>query len=127
MGQAIRMMTAAESALGLVQREYPQYHPLVALARMAHREDVIADPKLELDVHKTILPYVQPKLASIEVKQVNQDDRRVIVSLFDEATLADGSQVDVERHLAIEDATEVVPLDAEPDRFGVNLSAYEEI
>src|SRR5574337_671968 len=106
----IRVRSASEVALDLVQREYPNYHPLISLARLAHRADVMEDPKLELEVHKTILPYVAPKLSSVEVRTSDPDDRRVIVSLFEERALEDGRIVDVEVPL-VTDVTDVVGLD----------------
>lgn len=106
----VRIRSASEQALDLVQSEYPEYHPLIALARLAHRAEVTQDPKLELEVHRTILPYVAPKLASIEVKSENTDTRRVIVSLFETATLEDGSQVQTQVPL-VTDVSELVRLD----------------
>jgi hypothetical protein len=101
---------AGDAALSIVRSEYPNYHPLIALARLAHREDVISDPKLELEVHRTILPYVTPKLSSAEVRVANDDDRRVIVSLFEERRLESGRVVEVEVPL-VRDVTDLVPLD----------------
>ena len=106
----VRVQNASEMALSIVQREFPLYHPLIALARLAHRDDVIADPKLELEVHKTILPYVVPKLSSVEVKAEVKEERRVIVSLFEQTTLENGTIVDVEVPL-VTDITDLVPLD----------------
>ena len=106
----VRVRSASEQALGLVQSEFPGYHPLIALTRLAHRADVTQDPKLEFEVHKAILPYVTPKLSSVEVKQENTDTRRVIVSLFEMATLEDGSQVSTEVPL-VTDVSELVRLD----------------
>lgn len=110
MSGAIRVRNASEAALALVQSEFPNYHPLIALARLAHRQEVMDDPKLELEVHKTILPYVTPKLANVEVKVDNQQERRVIVSLFEDRELPDGRMVEVEVPL-VTDITDVVPLD----------------
>lgn len=110
MGTAVRIRTASEAALELVQREYPEYHPLIALSRLAHRHDVREDPKLELEVHRTILPYVTPKLSNVEVKADVRDERRVIVSLFETKQLEDGRTVDVEVPL-VTDVSDVVPLD----------------
>jgi hypothetical protein len=106
----VQIKSASQMALDLVQREFPTYHPLIALARLAHRQEVTDDPKLELEVHKTILPYVTPKLSSVEVKQDIREERRVIVSLFEEAVLADGRIVDVEVPLVTE-VRELVRLD----------------
>lgn len=105
-----RVMSAAERALSLVQSEYPNYHPLISLARMAHDQRVIADPRLELEVHRSILPYVAPKLANVEVKQTDPDSRRIVVSLFENKQLEDGRVVEVEVPL-VREASEIVPLD----------------
>lgn len=110
MTTAIRVRSPSESALALVQSEFPNYHPLLALARLAHRKEVMDDPKLELEVHKTILPYVAPKLANVEVKHEMKEERRVIVSLFEERKLPDGRTVDVEVPL-VTDITDLVALD----------------
>jgi len=106
----VRVRSASEQALALIQQEYPNYHPLVSLARLAHREDVLQDAKLELEVHRTILPYVAPKLANVEVKAHNPDDRRVVVSLFEDVALPDGRHV-MEEIPLVRDAVEIVPLD----------------
>ena len=106
----VKVMSPAEAALSLVQSEFPTYHPLVSLARLAHRQDVLEDPKLEFEIHKAILPYVTPKLSSVEVKTDNSDQKRVVVSLFEERTLDNGSTVQVEVPLVTE-VTEIVPLD----------------
>jgi hypothetical protein len=106
----VRIKNSSEMALDICQREFPEYHPLIALTRLAHRADVTQDSRLELEVHKTILPYVMPKLSSVEVKQEQSDDRRVIVSLFETKVLENGSVVDVEVPLVTE-FTDLVPLD----------------
>jgi len=101
----------AEMALALVQREYPEYHPLIALARLAHKKDVTCDPRLEMAVHATILPYVQPKLSSVEVKADVTDLRRVVVTLFEDIDVEEGHVV-AEVPL-ITNQSELVPLDQE--------------
>jgi len=108
--QVIKIRSPGDLALELIQREFPNYHPLVSLARLAHRAEVISDPALELDVHKTILPYVTPKLSSVEVKSDQGLDRRVVVSLFETHTLEDGRIVDTEVPL-VTDVSEIVALD----------------
>jgi hypothetical protein len=69
------------------------------------------DARLELEVHRTILPYVAPKLAAVEVKTESSEERRVVVSLFETRELSDGRTVDVEIPLVTE-AEDLVPLDA---------------
>jgi hypothetical protein len=73
--------TRRELLLGMLQKEYPSYHPLVSIARIAH--DSTADLKLQFECHKTIAKYVEPELKSIEVKGEIQGRHRVTVSLFD--------------------------------------------
>lgn len=97
-------------ALAMIRSEYPNYHPLVSLARLAHKDIVIEDPRLEFEIHKAILPYVTPKLSSIEVKSEVNETRRVIVSLFEQQTLPNGQIVDVEVPLVTE-VQDIVPLD----------------
>lgn len=108
----VRIRSAAEQALELVQREYPNYHPLISLVRLAHKSEVQEDPKLEFEVHKAILPYVTPKLSSVEVKQDIKEERRVIVSLFEPRQLDNGAIVDVQVPM-ITEVAEIVPLDAD--------------
>jgi CRISPR/Cas system-associated exonuclease Cas4 (RecB family) len=107
----VKVRTPAERALELVQREFPDYHPLTALARMAHKQAVLDDPKIELAVHSAILPYVAPKLAVHEVKAMDETDRRVVVTLFEDAKpIGNGGSSPVEIPL-VRDVEEVVPLD----------------
>jgi hypothetical protein len=106
----LRNTSLNQAALDLIQSEHPNYHPLVSLARLAHSADVKADPRLELEVHRTILPYVTPKLSSVEVTIEKKEERRVTISLFEERVLENGQVVDVEVPL-ITDVTDVVPLD----------------
>lgn len=110
MHSVAKVQTPADMALALVRQEFPNYHPLVSLTRLAHKQEVIDDPKLEFEVHKAILPYVTPKLSSIEVKSDIQETRRVIVSLFEQHTLPNGNVVEVEVPL-VTDVTDIVPLD----------------
>ncbi len=105
-----KIQSPADMALALVRSEFPNYHPLVSLVRLAHKDEVIEDPRLEFEIHKAILPYVTPKLSSIEVKSEVNETRRVIVSLFEQQTLPNGQIVDVEVPLVTE-VEDLVPLD----------------
>lgn len=67
--------------LGMIQKEFPSYHPLISIARIAHHGD--ADLKTQLECHKTIAKYVEPELKSIEVKGEITGRHRVQVSLFE--------------------------------------------
>lgn len=72
-----------ELLLGMLQKEYPGYHPLVSIARIGH--DQAADLKLQFECHKTIAKYVEPELKSIEVKGELGHRHKVSVSLFEPA------------------------------------------
>lgn len=73
--------TRRDALLGMLQKEYPNYHPLISIARIAHHGD--ADLKLQFECHKTIAKYVEPELKSIEVKGEINGRHRVSVSLFE--------------------------------------------
>lgn len=73
----------SERLLGLIQAQHPGYHPALAIAKLAHDPTVMADPKLELECHKTLLPYLESKLSTVEQKIDLTETRRVIVSLFE--------------------------------------------
>lgn len=67
--------------LGMIQKEFPSYHPLTSIARIAHHGD--ADLKLQFECHRTIAKYVEPELKSIEVKGEITGRHKVSVSLFE--------------------------------------------
>lgn len=73
--------TRRDALLGMLQKDYPNYHPLLSIARIAHHHD--ADLKLQFECHKTIAKYVEPELKSIEVKGEINGRHRVSVSLFE--------------------------------------------
>lgn len=76
--------------LDMINERYPTYHPLVAIADMAHRGNL--PPALELDCHKTIAEYTEPKLRALDVRgQI--DTPKVVVTLFDDeySTVEDGN------------------------------------
>jgi len=75
------MVPRNQLLLALIQKEYPSYHPLLAIARIAHNES--ASLGLQFDCHKTIAKYVEPELKSIEVRGSVESQHRVRVSLFD--------------------------------------------
>lgn len=67
--------------LGMIQKEFPSYHPLLSIARIAHSDE--ADLKLQFECHKTIAKYVEPEIKSIEVKGELGHRHKVQVSLFE--------------------------------------------
>ena len=66
--------------LALIRSEYPEYHPLVSIARIAHDAD--ADLKLQFECHKTISKFIEPELKSVEMKSTGDEQRRVVISMF---------------------------------------------
>lgn len=81
--------TPGERLLAMIQQRHPNYHPIVAIADLAHDQNVKADPRLELECHKAILPYIESKLANIEQKINLTETRRVVVSLFEDAEIVE--------------------------------------
>lgn len=74
-------MQPKSQVLEAIRQFYPDYHPLVSIAHLAH--DDFSDPRLRFECHKTIAKYVEPELKSLEVKGTFTETRRVSVSLFD--------------------------------------------
>ena len=104
-----RLQAQNATALELVQRRFPNYHPVVAMGELAHREEVRQDPRLEFEIHKAVAPYCTPKLSSLEIRPP-EEPSRVVVSLFEEHVLEDGRSVEVEIPL-VREVSEIVPLD----------------
>lgn len=75
-------MSSKSSVLVAIHKFYPEYHPLVSIAHLAHHP--ASDPRLQFDCHRVIAKYVEPELKSLEVKGTFEDTRRVSVSLFDD-------------------------------------------
>ena len=91
--------------LDLIRESYPNYHPLVSIAHIAH--DAEGDKRLELECHKTIAKYVESELKSVEVKghidhEINT--LRVIV---------DNRQPALIEGTAVEDVQDLVPISFE--------------
>ena len=51
--------------IAAIRREFPGYDPLLALVRLAHREDTSLDQ--QISCHKEVAQYCVPKLKAIEV------------------------------------------------------------
>lgn len=75
-------MSTKSHVLAAIQKFYPDYHPLVSIAHIAHDQN--SDPRLKFDCHRVIAKYVEPELKSLEVKGSFTETRRVSVSLFDQ-------------------------------------------
>ena len=76
--------------LALIRAEYPNYHPLVSMAHIAHNED--ADLRLQFECHKTISRFIEPELKSVETQTDENQQRRVVISMFPDkpATIENG-------------------------------------
>ncbi len=55
-----------DNLLRRVQRKYPKYHPVVALATLANDDTVPLE--LRIQCHKEVAQYVAPKRKAVEVK-----------------------------------------------------------
>lgn len=75
--------SAGDRMLALIRTKFPQYHPILAIAEMAH-DTSVDDNRIKLECHKTILKHVSPELKSMEVKAEIKETRRVVVSMWDE-------------------------------------------
>ena len=51
--------------LKLLQEQFPDYHPVVEMAKIAH--DLDNDISLRSSMHKEVAQYVTPKLKAVEV------------------------------------------------------------
>lgn len=58
--------TQRDRLMGMLQEEFPDYHPILSIARIAHDEN--ASLNTQVDCHKTVLKYTESELKSIEVK-----------------------------------------------------------
>lgn len=88
-------MQSKSHVLDAIRQFYPDYHPLVSIAHIAH--DVVSDPRLKFDCHRVIAKYVEPELKSLEVRGSFTETRRVSVSLFDESEIVDAVMVEPAR------------------------------
>lgn len=58
--------------LEMIREKHPDYHPLLALADMAHEPGV--EDRIKFQCHQTIAKYVESELKSIEVKGTHRVD-----------------------------------------------------
>jgi len=99
-------MNKNSSVLAAIQMFYPDYHPLVSIAHLAHEPS--SDPRLRFDCHRVIAKYVEPELKSLEVKGTITDARRVSVSLFDDSNVVDVEVVKPKQLQYAKDVDEIV-------------------
>jgi hypothetical protein len=68
--------TTNKALLGMLQAKFPNYHPVIAMAELAHGEDV--DNGIKLNCHKEIAKYIEPQLKSVEHKGTVKSDFGVL-------------------------------------------------
>ena len=78
--------TAGDKMLAMIRARHPEYHPVMAVADLAHNSE---DEKIQLACHQTIAKYVVPELKSIQIEAKMESHRRVTVELFHEMTKGD--------------------------------------
>ena len=78
--------SAGDKMLAMIRSKYPEYHPIMAIADIAHKTE---DEKVELACHQTVARYVVPELKSIQIEAKMETHRRVTVELFQEMTKGD--------------------------------------
>lgn len=91
-----------DRVLDLLQKEYPGYHPLIGVAKIAHRTE---DDRLEFDCHKVLCEYIEPKLKSIEVSTALPEDA-VLKVFFDgdcEEIIKDGASAPILKKLPVDE------------------------
>lgn len=88
-----------ERLLRLLQKRFPEYHPILHIADIAHKAEagievitedgieVRPDLRLALSAHQTVLQYVEPSLKSVDVKIEKKDERVINVRLFEDAVI----------------------------------------
>ena len=81
------LKSRSRDLLAAIQQRYPNYHPLIAIAEIAHSKE--ADLELQFQCHKTIAKYIEPELKAVEVKTDINDRSIVKVSLFEEISDAE--------------------------------------
>lgn len=70
----------------LREKHGPEYHPAILLAEVS--EDTEADIKLRVDCAKTLMPYIESTLKSVEVRgQIDSNVGLLRISRFDQEQL----------------------------------------
>lgn len=84
MSSILRELRQGERVLSLINEHYPQYHPIIGLAKIAHTTQ---DEQLEFNCHKALARYVEPELKSVEVSQAPPESELLRVIFEDEDVL----------------------------------------
>lgn len=73
-------LSQRDRILSMLQEEFPGYHPLKSLARIANRAEG-EDDRLAADCNKALAKYIEPELKSIEVRSSDSEDGTMRVVL----------------------------------------------
>jgi len=79
----VALQSRGDTVLSLIHTKFPNYHPLLAMAEMAH--DTNVEDSVKFNCHKELARYVAPQLKAVEVRTSSDELPRVSVSLFAEA------------------------------------------
>ena len=71
-----------QALLLLLQHKYPDYHPVLEMAAIAH--DLTQDITLRANMHKEVSQYVVPKLKAMELSTANDTPLIVTQMVFPE-------------------------------------------
>lgn len=76
-----------QGLLARLQREYPNYHPILEMARLAN--DPNADEKDRFAANKEVAKYVTPQLKAVEHTGAGGDPIEIVVNVVPHATDTD--------------------------------------
>ena len=111
--------------LEMIRQRHPEYHPVLAMADLAHSTD---NEELEFKCHQAIAKYVAPELKSIEVRAEINEQRRVIVEMFDEAVIKHDVPLPLaEIDRSLEDSMAVGISGADALKAAIRLSLDEDL
>jgi len=94
MSSMLRELKQGERVLSLIQEHYPQYHPIIGLAKIAHTTQ---DEQLEFNCHKALARYIEPELKSVEVSQAPPESELLRVIFEDDVLLPSQDQPALEK------------------------------
>lgn len=78
-------MSSQDRLLAIIQKQHPEYHPVLAMVEIAmeqRRAGDSGDAALEFACHKEVAKYVVQVDKFVEVKQELKQTKRVVVELF---------------------------------------------
>ena len=73
-------LSSQEKLLAEVRKKYPEYHPVIAMAELAHETE---NEALEFMCHKEVAKYTVAVDKNVQIDERITRTRRVVVELFD--------------------------------------------